>query len=125
MIKTLKQNKELWDLFTKREEYNSLILDQYDRFPYYLSTHRNVLEPKVSEFLIENGLDVEYPKGKKFAVCLTHDIDVVYPYTSKLSVMFNAVKSLKECQIKNAFTIPFSNINKNWNPWWNLKEIMA
>lgn len=40
----LKQNKELWDLFTRREEYNSTILHQYDRFPYYLSKHRNVLE---------------------------------------------------------------------------------
>ena len=126
-IEILKQNKELWDLFTKKEEYNPLFLDQYQRFPYYLSKHRNIFEPEASKFLIENGLnlEVEYPEGKNFAVCLTHDIDVVYPYTSKLSVMFNAVKSLKECQIKNAFTIPFSNINKNWNPWWNLKEIMA
>jgi hypothetical protein len=42
----LKQNKELWDLFTRREEYNPPILDQYGRFPYYLSKHRNVFEPE-------------------------------------------------------------------------------
>lgn len=37
MIEVLKQNEELWDLFTRREEYNPLFLDQYDRIPYYLS----------------------------------------------------------------------------------------
>ena len=127
MIPILKQNKELWNLFTRREEYNSPILDQYGRFPYYLSRHRNILEPKVSKFLIENGLnlEVEYPEGKKFAVCLTHDIDVVYLYTSKLSIMYNAAKSLKHGQIKNALKIPFNNLNKKWNPWWNFKETMA
>ena len=127
MIEVLKQNRELWDLFTKREEYNSQILDQYDRFPYYLSKHRNILEPEVSKFLIENGLnlEVEYPEGKKFAVCLTHDIDAVYPYTSKLSIMYNAAKSLKKGQIKNALKIPFYNTNKKWNLLCNFKDIMA
>jgi peptidoglycan/xylan/chitin deacetylase (PgdA/CDA1 family) len=127
MIEKLKQNKELWDLFTRKEEYNPLMLDQYDRFPYYLSKNRDILEPEVSKFLIENGLnlEVEYPEGKKFAVCLTHDIDVVYLYTSKLSIMYNAAKSLKEHQIKNALKIPFNNINKKWNPWWNFKDIMT
>lgn len=125
MIEILKQNKELWDLFTKKEEYNPLILDQYDRFPYYLSKHRNIFEPEVSKFLIENGLNVEYPEGKKFAVCLTHDIDVIYPYPSKLGVAVGAAKSLKHGQIKNALKIPFYNISKKWNPWWNFKDIMA
>ncbi len=123
MIEVLKQNKELWDFFTKREEYNSPILDQYDRFPYYLSKHRNILEPEVSKFFIENGLEVEYPEDKKFAVCLTHDIDAVF--LSKLAIMRGAAKSLIHCQIRNAFTILFNNINKRWNPWWNFKDIMA
>ena len=79
MIEILKTKEELWDLFTKKEEYNSIFSDKYDRFPYYLSNHRDVFDPIVSRFLIENGLCPEYPDGKKFAVCLTHDIDVVYP----------------------------------------------
>ena len=47
MIEKLKQNEELWDLFTKKEEYNLTFSDQYDRFPYYLSSQRNVFDPKV------------------------------------------------------------------------------
>lgn len=123
MIDVLKQNKELYDLFTRREEYNSLILDQYQRFPYYLSKHRNFLEPEVSKFLLKNGLKVEYPDGKKFAVCLTHDIDVIY--FSKLSTIYNTFKSLMNGQIKSALKMPFYQINKKWNPLWNFKDIMA
>ena len=124
MIEKLKQNKELWDLFTRKDEYNPLMLDQYDRFPYYLSKYRNIFEPEVSKFLIENDLKVEYPKGKNFAVCLTHDIDVVY--LSKLSIILGAAKSLLiQHQIKSAFKMLFNNINKKWNPWWNFKDIMA
>jgi len=70
-IERIKENKELWDLFTRKEEYNPLLLDQYQRFPNYLSCNRDILKPKVLEILIENGFDFEYPEGKKFAVCLT------------------------------------------------------
>ena len=77
MIEVLKQNKELWELFTGRREYNSPILDRYQRFPHYLSKHRNILEPEVSKFLIDDGLNLEYPEDRKFAVCLTHDIDFI------------------------------------------------
>ncbi len=123
MIELLKQNKELWDLFTRKEEYNPLLLDQYNRFPYYLSKHRNIFEPRVSKFLVENGFEIEYPEDKKFAVCLTHDIDAVH--LSKLGAVYGAAKSLMQCQIKSAFKTLFSNINKNWNPWWNFKDIIA
>jgi peptidoglycan/xylan/chitin deacetylase (PgdA/CDA1 family) len=125
MIEILKQNNEIWDLFTKKEEYNPLMLDQYDRFPYYLSKRRNIFEPEVSKFLIENGLKIEYPKNKKFAVCLTHDIDVVYLYPSKVSIMYNAAKSLKQGQIKTALKMPFYKANKNWNPLCDFEDIMA
>jgi hypothetical protein len=116
MIEKLKQNNELWGLFTRREEYNPLILDQYDRFPYHLSKYRNIFVPAVSKFLIENGLKVEYPEGKNFAVCLTHDIDAVF--LSKRNSILGAAKSLLiQHQIKSAFKMLFNNINKKWNPW--------
>ncbi|WP_332881937.1 hypothetical protein [Methanosarcina horonobensis] len=65
MLKKVEQNRDLWELFTKKEEYNAALLDKYGRFPYYLSRQRNVFEPEVSEFLLKNGLNPEYPEGKK------------------------------------------------------------
>ena len=120
-IERIKENKELWDLFTRKEEYNPLLLDQYQRFPYYLSCNRDILKPKVSGILMENGFDFEYPEGKKFAVCLTHDIDSVY--FSKSEIISMAIKLLKEHKIRN-LKVLFSKINKRWNPLWNFKDIM-
>jgi len=123
MIELLKQNKELWDLFTKKEEYNPIVLDKYQRYPYYLSKYRNILEPEVSRFLIENGFKVKYPENKKFAICLTHDIDAVY--LPKINVISYTTKFLKNFQIKSAFKMLFNNMNKKWNPMWNFKDIMT
>lgn len=122
MFEKLKQNKELWDVFTKAEEYDYSMLDRHERFRYYLSKHRNVFEPQVSKFLIENGFDVKYPEEKKFAVCLTHDIDVLY--FPKLGTLFDSSKSLLKGQIKSSFNKVGSLINKKYNPWWNIKEII-
>ncbi len=77
MIKKIEQDEELWELFTKKEEYDPILLDKYGRFSYYLSSQINIFEPEVSNFLIKNKLNSEYPEGRKFAVCLTHDIDFV------------------------------------------------
>ncbi|NPE28441.1 hypothetical protein HNV12_10805 [Methanococcoides sp. SA1] len=122
MIEKLKQNNELWNLFTKEDEYNPMFTDQYDRVPYYVSSYRNIFEPKVSKFLLENGLKPEYPDGKKFAVCLTHDIDSIYP--QKLRTLYNAFRSLTHGQIVNALKTSFSIIDKSQKPLWNFKDIM-
>lgn len=122
MIEALKSDESLWELFTKKEEYTPLPLDKYQRFPYYLSKHRNVLEPKVSDFLIQNGLKVEYPNDKKFAVCLTHDIDIVY--FSKLKIAYEVVQSLRKRQISKSLKILLSRVNKKFNSLWNFSKIM-
>ena len=77
----LQQDPEIWDLFTRKEEYQNPLRDSYDRFPYYASDTcktRDIFEPRASQYLVEHGYQVEYPDGDPFAVCLTHDIDSVY-----------------------------------------------
>ncbi len=118
-LEKIKQKEELWDLYTRKEEYNSPFTDRYERFPYYISKSKNVFEPAVSEVLICNGFDPVYPENKNFAVCLTHDIDVVYPSR----IMYSS-KALIQGKFADAFKIPFSRIKKSWNPLWNFKEIM-
>lgn len=122
MINLLKKDEELWDLFTRREEYDPIFLDQYDRFPYSLSSHRNILDPKVSKFLLENNLEIEYPEEKKFTVCMTHDIDNVY--YSRSRVIYSSFKYLQKLQIKNAMRMIFNNTHKKWNVLWNFNDIM-
>lgn len=122
LIEKLKEEKELWDLFTKKEEYNPPILDEYERFPYYLSSSRDIFEPKVSKYLIENGFKPEYPDGKKFAVCLTHDIDVIKE--SNFRYALNSFRAVTRGHIREALRYPAYAINKKSHPFWNFREIM-
>jgi len=122
LIDNLKTNKKLWDLFTKREEYNPSVLDKYQRFPYYLSKYKNVFQPEVSKHLIKKGLEIEYPKNKKFAVCLTHDIDHVY--FSKLKLGYEAVKSLQKFKIGKALKTLLCRSYRKFNPLWNFSDFI-
>jgi peptidoglycan/xylan/chitin deacetylase (PgdA/CDA1 family) len=119
----LKLNKELWELFTKREEYVPGHLDKYSRFTHASSCYRNVLEPSVSKFLCENGFKLEYPNGKRFAVCLTHDVDDIYPPLTHIGLSsFCAVKNLDFTRFKQQWTWKFGK--KCSSPYLNFKQII-
>ena len=122
LIDKLRAEPEIWELFTKREEYNPLFLDQYERFPYYLSKHANLMEPTVSKYLIDNGLNPAYPDGKKFAVCLTHDIDVIKQGFRNCA--FESAKSAVKGNYRNSMRYAFSVLNKKRHPFRNFEEIM-
>ncbi len=114
MHEILQKDPEIWDLFCRKEEYTSFLGDVNNRFPYYASQYRTIFEPKASEFLMDNGFHVEYPDGKHFAVCLTHDIDVIYEspgskWTAalkkfihgKFSESFQSIKQLRSRKLPN------------------------
>lgn len=121
-LERLRSEPELWDIFARKEEYNPPFKDKYGRFPYYLSTERSIFEPRVSKYLVENGLKMEYPDRKSFAVCLTHDIDALcYP---RMRGVIDVGRHILRGQLREAFKRPFYNANRRWNPWWKFKEIM-
>jgi len=96
----LRQDPDIWDHFTRKEEYESPLRDQYDRFPYYASKTRDIFEPKASQYLNEHGYSVKYPHDAPFAVCLTHDIDSVYQ--SIPSKGLATLRSLKHGKLTDA-----------------------
>jgi peptidoglycan/xylan/chitin deacetylase (PgdA/CDA1 family) len=119
---SLRQNKDIWDLFTRKEEYNTTICDKFGRFPSYASRENNILEPMASKYLIDHKLQVEYPDGKPFAVCLTHDIDWVYK--PLLAKFFYALRSVKARKINYAFQ-SLNQMQSPRLPWWNFNKIIA
>jgi len=112
MIKNLEDNKPLRDLFLRKEEYTPAILDKYQRFPYYASGNRDIFIPRVSEYLVKKGLKIEYPYSKKFAVCLTHDIDVVNITKLPLRHVGRSLKIIK------------GKLDKKSNPLRNFQSII-
>ena len=118
------QNKDLWNLYTRMEEYSPQNLDQFGRFVYAQSTNNDILEPRVSKYLLNNnGYSINYPGFKKFAVCLTHDVDEIYPPRSH--TLLSALNCLKDLNAKGIKRQVFWKIHgKEMSPFWNFHEIM-
>ena len=118
----LRQDPEIWRLFTCAEEYNGSFRDGYDRFPHYVSNNRAPFVPLASQYLIEQGYRPEYPDGRPFAVCLTHDIDGIY--RSMFSKGYAALSSLKNGDFTRALASA-KQIRSRKIPFCNFSEIMA
>lgn len=118
----IENNPNLLELFLKRNEYLQNRPDRYVEYDYQLQNF-NVHQPEISKFLIEQGLKIEYPENKKFAVCLTHDVDDVYPPLSHmlLSSLY-CMKNFNFNELKNQLF--WKNKGKEFSPYWNFKEIM-
>jgi len=122
MHQLLQKDPEIWDLFTRREEYCPSTLDQYERFPYYASLNRNIFEPRASKYLIENGYHFEYYEEKPFAICLTHDIDQVY--LSILNKWTLANERLMQGSL-SGFIHSITQMRSKKLPYWNFNDILA
>jgi len=120
IIQTLQKNQDLWDLFTSKEEYSTALRDRFDRFPHYSSQNRTVLDPKVSKYLIEQGLRFEYPGNRPFAVFLSHDID--HLYTTKRSKIGEASNHLQSGRVSKGLKC-ISQMYSKKKPMWNFSEI--
>ncbi len=119
----IEKNKKLWDIFTRKEEYKSDYKDIHGRFPYFFSDYKDILKPKVSEYLIKNGIfNIEYPDKKRFAVCLTHDIDILFLSGRKIAKEY--IRALKKFDIKNTIETIISSLYKRKSRLFNFEFIM-
>lgn len=116
-------DKDLFDIFCSKQEYDSK-KDEYGRFIHKFSSYKNIEYPVVSNYLLKNGLQIQWPEKTKFAACLTHDVDTIYPswkYTlftaSKLALKMKTKKSLERMASK------LGNNNRR-NPYWNFKKTL-
>lgn len=121
--KLFNENDILWNHFTRREEYNSVDLDKHQRFKSSNSEYKNLLEPTVSQHLVKNGLSIDYPDKKEFAICLTHDVDDVIPPFSHMAA--STIHLLKKRNFKDGLDYLFWKMkNKSQSPYKNFNNIM-
>ncbi len=119
----IRQQGDLWDLYTRKEEYCPRQLDSYGRFIYAHSVYQDILEPTVSRYLIDNGFDIQYPDNKQFAVCLTHDVDEIYPPLKH--TLLSTLTCLKGLDFSGFKRQAFWKLHgKEQSPYWNFQEIM-
>jgi peptidoglycan/xylan/chitin deacetylase (PgdA/CDA1 family) len=119
----IRQHEDLWDLYTRKEEYTHQQLDQYGCFIPAYSARQEILEPSVSRFLIDEGYDIAYPDNKQFAVCLTHDVDEIYPPLTH--TLLSTLTCLMVLDINGLKRQAFWKLyGKERSPYWNFQEIM-
>ena len=122
-LRELLRNKDLFDIFVAKQEYDGR-KDRYGRFLYQFSNNKDVLRPVVSDYLINNGFDVEWPENHRFAACLTHDVDSIYP--SWKYAFFTTAKFALKLRPQESLGRLIGKIRKDnsQNPYWNFKEIL-
>ncbi|MEL6255923.1 MAG: polysaccharide deacetylase family protein [Bacteroidota bacterium] len=79
---------------------------------------------EVSEFLHKEGFRPEYPEGKTFALCVSHDIDLLYNHnTLKGNLFWGSVGLLSGNQAKANYH--FSSIkNRKINESWRIEHTL-
>ena len=117
----IKKDKIIWDIFTKKEEYNLKITDKYGRASYKSSNFKNIINPIVSKYLTKKGLNTEYEDGKKFAIFLSHDIDDINMNIKQLMRSSIPYPSNKQ---KLSFLKFLSSYIKKQKSYINFKEII-
>ena len=119
----LKNKPELWDIYSRKEEIEPYTPDKHNRFTAAQSQNKNIANPIVSEYLTNNEFSISYPDDKKFAICLTHDVDELYvPRIHKLAnakYFAGKGKFLSSCK----GLVSGSQKNKK-SPYWNFSQIM-
>lgn len=118
----LKQNTDIWDLYTRKEEYARKPPDEC-RSVYRHKDKNAVMRPLASKFLIDNGIRADYPENKKFAVVLTHDVDHIYPRIPH--TLLSSLYCLKNRDLAELSRQLFWRYKgKRSSPYRNFKKIM-
>jgi peptidoglycan/xylan/chitin deacetylase (PgdA/CDA1 family) len=123
----LRQSEDLWSLYARKEEYTHVGLDAHGRFSYSSgsNSYADISDPLLSRYLVNEGFKTQYPEGKKFAICLTHDVDEIYPPPSH--ALLSSFCHLRNLDLKG---LKGQILWRRWggrqlSPYWNFKEIMA
>lgn len=120
----IRESTKLWDIYARKEEYSSAGLDNHGRFDYRSSSCQDTSNPLVSQYLADKGYRASYPDNKRFAICLTHDVDEIYPPISH--TLFSALYQIKNLDLEGLKRqLLWKRMGQRFSPYWNFKEIMA
>jgi peptidoglycan/xylan/chitin deacetylase (PgdA/CDA1 family) len=107
-----------WDVFTAEWERRSSMRDDWDRVPSTASPHGTVLEPSLSLRLHQLGFRPTYPNGATFAVCLSHDVDVLI--TSQREMFGTLRRGQIPINGRNLAAV----LHRGVDPRWDLEGIL-
>lgn len=117
------ERPDLWDRFSLEHEVSHQRLDEYGRARWTDSGISDPTEPVVSAWLAESGHAPQWPDGHGFALCLTHDIDVLH-YSRKHKA-WDAAISLIRGTLRNGPPLKRERFSaRHLNPLWCFRDII-
>ena len=118
----LMQRGDLWDLFTRKDDYDREKAVEH-RSLYQLNGRGDVSVAPVSRFLRDHGLRWEFPEGHSFGVCLTHDIDDIYPPGKHM--LLSGAHNVARLDLPGAGRqFAWKLLGKEHSPYRNFREII-
>lgn len=102
---------------------NPLITRSYGRL--LNANEKLIKEPIMTKMFLESlgTCEIEYPNNSRLAVCLTHDVDVIYP--SLYHTFLSSAYCIKHLQIKKMVSqLVWRSSGKEFSPYRNFREIM-
>jgi peptidoglycan/xylan/chitin deacetylase (PgdA/CDA1 family) len=111
--KYIARDEQYWSTYSLDRDFGSNIGD---------TASVNLGEPLVSSKLVNCGYSPFYPDEKKFAICLTHDVDEVFiPWIHRAHSLVSSINSLSGENLEGAFVSLF---NKKRSPYLDFEVIM-
>jgi hypothetical protein len=120
-----KAMNNLFDLYSNAGEYQNPYPDMFGRARHYNSANRTIFSPEVSKDLYSNGFRPYYPDNKKFAVCLSHDIDHLYTPQRLQRKMLNLAKGVARVRVKESLNNLKGLAKTRINPDYDLKYLIG
>jgi hypothetical protein len=118
MMESIRQEQQLWDLFVMKDEYGRRVYNKQ-----YSPRRGDAFDPCVSKCLVKSYPDIRYPGDKPFAVCLTHDVDDVYPPLQH--TLLSVAHYMKRLDHKKTRDWLFwKSEGKQHSPYWNFRKLM-
>jgi peptidoglycan/xylan/chitin deacetylase (PgdA/CDA1 family) len=111
-------------LYSNSGQYDNHWRDRYERDRYYNSFSEKIFEPVLSRQILKNGFIPHYPQGRKFAVCISHDIDHLYHQETSRRKLVNVAKSLTRGNLKKAYSGARSIFKEEIYPEFNLDRLI-
>lgn len=100
-----------------------LIKDSFEREVPYLQ-YADCINPILSEFIYNEGFRPVYKDGKKYGVCISHDIDFIYEPKNKNAFGISLIGNLRQRKWKEASYDLQNIISKQVNPKWKLDHLL-
>jgi peptidoglycan/xylan/chitin deacetylase (PgdA/CDA1 family) len=114
-----------FNLYTNSAEYHNDFPDMFGRSRFYNAENNNILSPVISKEIYSSGFRPVYPDGKKFAVCISHDIDHLFLNQTTRRKFLNGTKSILKGQLSSGMAFYKSMIKEKISKDYDLRNLLA